>query len=203
MLKYIFFLITLIPNNISKIFLLNLFKQINISYKSKIGLGIFFNSKKIDIQNSSIGHLNFFDCEVIILRNSIIKNQNKFNNLKILKCEYRSIIGSHNLIKSINQRKKGYVKLYKSQISSNFLFEFSKNLYFGKDVVLGGNNTKIFTDKLNKSSSIFLNNIFVGSNTIFLDGVRIYKNIIIGANSLIDRDLNKSGKYFSKKLIKI
>ena len=203
MRKYFLFLITLIPNNILKIFLLNLFKGININFKSKIGIGIFFNCKEISVFNSSIGHLNYFVSEIIILKNSNIKNMNHFSNLKILKCQEKSIIGSYNLIKSNNNRKKGYVKLNKSQISSNFIIEFYKNLYFGKDVVLGGINTKIISNNLNKSSTIFLKNIFIGSNVIILDGVRIYKDIIIGANTLIDKNLNKSGKYFSKKLIKI
>ena len=69
--------------------------------------------------------------------------------------------------------------------------------------MLGGTNTKIITNNSNKSSTIFLRNIFIGSNVIILDGVRIYKDIIVGANTLIDKNLNKSGKYFSKKLIKI
>lgn len=203
MRKYFLFLITLIPMNISKIFLLNLFKNIKIDYNSKIGIGIFFNCNEINIINSSIGHFNFFDCKIIILKNSNIKNQNKFLNLKILRCEERSIIGSRNSIKSSNNKKKSYLKLYKSQISSNFVIKFYKNLYFGKDVVLGGINTKILTNNTNKSSTIFLSNIFVGSNVIILDGVRVYRNIIIGANSLIDQNLNNSGKYFSKKLIKV
>ncbi len=203
MRKYFLFLITLIPNNILKIFLLNLFNNININFKSKIGIGIFFNCNKINIVNSSIGHLNYICSETIVLKNSSIKNINYFFNLKILKCQERSIIGSYNLIKSNNQRLKSYIKLNKSQISSNFNIEFSKNLYFGKDVVLGGTNTKIITNNSNKSSTIFLRNIFIGSNVIILDGVRIYKDIIVGANTLIDKNLNKSGKYFSKKLIKI
>jgi len=203
MRKYFLFLITLIPINILKIFLLNLFKGININFKSKIGIGIFFNCNKINIFNSSIGHLNYFVSENIILKNSNIKNMNHFSNLKILKCQEKSIIGSYNLIKSKNEKKKGYLKLNKSQISSNFIIEFYKNLYFGKDVVLGGTNTKIISNNLNKSSTIFLRNIFIGSNVIILDGVRIYKDIIIGANTLVDKNLNKSGKYFSKKLIKI
>ena len=81
----------------------------------------FFNCKEISLFNSSIGHLNYFVSEIIILKNSNIKNMNHFSNLKILKCQEKSIIGSYNLIKSNNNRKKGYVKLNKSQISSNFI----------------------------------------------------------------------------------
>ena len=203
MQKYIAFLITLIPVNILKIFLLNFFKNYSVNYKSKIGFGIFFHSTKIIILDSHIGHFNYFDCKTLIIRNSKIKNLNKFINLKILKCENKSIIGNGNYINSKNTKKKSYIKLYKSQISSNFIIELSKNLYLGRDVVMGGLNTKLFTNSLNKSSTIFLNNIFVGSNVVILDGVRISSNIIIGANTVLDKNLNNSGKYFSKKLIKI
>ena len=68
MRKYFLFLITLIPINILKIFLLNLFKGININFKSKIGIGVFFNCNEINIFNSSIGHLNYFVSENIILK---------------------------------------------------------------------------------------------------------------------------------------
>ena len=99
MKKYFLFLITLIPSNILKIFLLNLFNNININYKSKIGIGVLFNCNKINIVGSSIGHLNYIVSKTIILKNSKIKNMNFFLNLNILKCQEKSIIGSHNFIK--------------------------------------------------------------------------------------------------------
>ena len=88
-----------------------------------------------------------------------------------------------------------------SQISSNFRLILSKNLYLGKKVILGGMNTKIIDDTDEKfKSTIFLKNIFVGSNVIIKNGVRINKNVIIGSNTLIENHLLSSGKYFSKQI---
>ena len=88
-----------------------------------------------------------------------------------------------------------------SQISSNFRLILSKNLYLGKKVVLGGINTKIIDESNGVcKSTIFFKNIFVGSNAIIKNGVRLNKDIIIGANTLIEDDLLLSGKYFSKKI---
>jgi len=201
MLKLIFLLISLLPINFLKIFVYNLFKNINISYDSKIGIGIIFISKEINIINSKIGHLNYFNCKKLSVYNSKIKNKNSFININHLKLSNNAIIGSYNKI--FSRKKKIYIKMFRSQISSNFRFQLSNSLYLGKNVVLGGINSKIIDQGQGNKRTIFLENIFVGSNVVFLNGLKINKNIVIGANSLINKDILLSGKYFSKKLIDI
>ena len=200
--KTLFFFISLIPQNSLKIFLLNLIPNIFIDKKSKIGLAIIFDAEKIKIINSKIGNLNYFNCKYFRISNSKISNNNIFNNLYRFKAENKSIIGSHNIISGLRNNIKVYIKMNNSQISSNFRLHLSKNLYLGQKVILGGVNTKIIAQvkKDILKNTILYNNIFVGSNVVIKNGTRINKDIIIGANTLVDKNIYQSGKYFSKRI---
>lgn len=200
--KTLFFFISLIPQNSLKIFLLNLIPNIFIDKKSKIGLAIIFDAEKIEIINSKIGNLNYFNCKYFRILNSKISNNNIFNNLYRFKAENKSIIGSHNIISGLRNNIKVYIKMNNSQISSNFRLHLSKNLYLGQKVILGGVNTKIIAQvkKDILKNTILYKNIFVGSNVVIKNGIRINKDIIIGANTLVDKNIYQSGKYFSKRI---
>jgi acetyltransferase-like isoleucine patch superfamily enzyme len=200
--KTLFFFISLIPQNSLKIFLLNLIPNIFIDKKSKIGLAIIFDAEKIKIINSKIGNLNYFNCKYFRISNSKISNNNIFNNLYRFKAENKSIIGSHNIISGLRNNIKVYLKMNNSQISSNFRLHLSKNLYLGQKVILGGVNTKIIAQvkKDILKNTILYKNIFVGSNVVIKNGTRINKDIIIGANTLVDKNIYQSGKYFSKRI---
>lgn len=200
--KTLFFFISLIPQNSLKIFLLNLIPNIFIDKKSKIGLAIIFDAEKIKIINSKIGNLNYFNCKYFRISNSKISNNNIFNNLYRFKAENKSIIGSHNIISGLRNNIKVYLKMNNSQISSNFRLHLSKNLYLGQKVILGGVNTKIIAQvkKDILKNTILFKNIFVGSNVVIKNGTRINKDIIIGANTLVDKNIYQSGKYFSKRI---
>ena len=199
--QFIIFFISFIPKNGIKILLLNFLPNVSIDKKSRIGFGIVLNSKKIKITNSKIGNLNFIKCNCFKLINSNIANNNLIIKINKFYATNFSIIGSYNFIIAKNSLNKIYLKMDNSQISTNFRLILSKNLYLGKKVILGGMNTKIIdeTDKAFKTT-IFLRNIFVGSNAIIKNGVRINKDIVIGANTLIEKNLLLKGKYFSKEI---
>ncbi len=200
-IKFLFFLVSLIPSNKMKIFILNLFPNISVDKKSKIGFGLILNCRRIRIINSKIGNFNYIKCNDFKLVNSKIANNNFILKVNKFNAYNFSIIGSHNFILTKKSNSKVYIKMNNSQISSNFRLILSKNLYLGKKVILGGMNTKIIDDPDNPyKSTIFLKNIFVGSNAIIKNGIRINKNIVIGANTLIENHLLSSGKYFSKQI---
>ena len=75
-IQFLFFLISLIPNNKIKLFLLNVFPNISIDKKSKIGFGLILISRKVRIINSKIGNFNFIKCNDFKLVNSKIANNN-------------------------------------------------------------------------------------------------------------------------------
>lgn len=201
-LSIIIFLISLIPVNFIKVFLLNTLPNISVDKKSKIGFALVLVSKNVKILNSKIGNFNFIECKNFEINNSKIANSNIILKINKFKANNFSIVGSYNLIRSEKEEQKVYIKMNNSQLSSNFRLDLSKNLYLGEKVILGGVNTKIIdetTDNITKTT-ILLKNIFVGSNVIIKNGIRLEKNIIVGANTLIDKDIYISGKYFSKNL---
>ena len=202
--QFISFFISFVPNNRIKIFLLNLLPNISIDKKSKIGFGIIFSCNKIKIINSKIGNLNFIKCNYFYLIDSKIANSNIIYKINKFYVTNFSIIGSYNFIISKVSLNKIYLKMNNSQISTNFRLILSKNLYLGKQVILGGMNTKIIDDTHKAfKTTILLRNIFIGSNAVIKNGVKINKNIVIGANTLIEKNLLLEGKYFSKDITNI
>ena len=98
--KFLFFLISLIPINSIKIFLLNFLPNISIDQESKIGIGVVLDCKEIKIANSKVGNFNLVKCGCFKLVNSKIANNNIFLNINKFNAYNFSIIGSHNFILS-------------------------------------------------------------------------------------------------------
>ena len=88
-----------------------------------------------------------------------------------------------------------------SQISINNTFYLSKNTLIGKNVVFGGMNSKIFLNKSSEQNTYFRENIFIGSNSILLTGIKLEKDIVIGAGSIVLNSIIKPGLYYSKQLV--
>ena len=171
---------TLFPFNFVRIFFLNLIP----GFKFK---------------NSYVGILNVFIANEVIIENSKIGNFNCFKVDKI-NCVNKSIIGSYNKISSSLQ--KSYLSMDQSQISINNIFFLSKNTHIGKNVVFGGMNTKIFLNESLETNTSFNENIFIGSNCIFVTGIKLEKNITIGAGSVILNSIIEPGLYYSKQLVR-
>ena len=72
----------------------------------------------------------------------------------------------------------------------------------GKNVVFGGMNSKIFLNRSLEKNTSFGENIFIGSNCIFITGIKLEKDIIIGAGSVVLDSIIDPGLYYSKKLIR-
>ena len=150
-------------------------------------------------KDSYVGILNIFLAHEILIENSKIGN---FNCLKLdkINCINKSIIGSYNKIST--SFPKSNLTMNQSQISINNTFYLSKNTYFGKNVVFGGMNTKIFLNESLETNTSFNENIFIGSNCVFITGIKCNKNIIIGAGSVVLNSIVEPGLYYSKQLIR-
>lgn len=177
---FLSFIATCFPFNFLRIFFLNLIPGFKIN-DCKIGFCNLFLNNQIILQNSKVGNLN------IILVNQIV-------------CKNKSIIGSYNKITS--KLPNSILLMEQSQISFKNNFYLSKKTIIGKNVVFGGMNSKIFYNKSSNKDTIFKENLFIGSNCIFLSGIKIEKNIIIGAGSVVLNNLMEPGLYYSKKLTK-
>ena len=150
-------------------------------------------------KNSYVGFLNIFIAYKVLIDNSKIGN---FNCLKLdkINCINKSIIGSYNKISS--SFLKSNLSMDQSQISINNIFYLSKNTYFGKNVVFGGMNTKIFLNEALETTTSFNENIFIGSNCVLVAGIKLDRNITIGAGSVVLNSIIEPGLYYSKLLIR-
>ena len=193
----IIFIISILPSNYLRVYLLNKFEGFNDL--KKFGCFNFFIFKSIQIKKSYIGNFNFINSEKITIYKSKIGNLNNISKFKNIKINNKSIIGSRNFIK--NSRFKSLL-MNKSQISTNCYMESYGNLFIGKNVVFGGLNTKILNIDNNTENTVFKNNIFIGSNSNIKSGIKVSKDIIIGAGSYINTSLNNQGLYSTLNIYK-
>lgn len=199
---YIFF-VCLIPISKIKIFLINLLPKIKIK-NSKIGIFNIFLSKNCLIENSRIGHFNIFYNKNVKIRDSLIKNFNFFLNFKKIIIYEKSIIGSFNRFMNLKFFPSNLI-LKKSQVSNSCFFEMTNSVILRKNVVFGGHESKILNKRNNTKKKTFFNeNIFIGSKSLIILGSSIFsKNVTIGACTVINKNINKSGKYFSRRIKKL
>ena len=171
---------TLFPSNFVRIFLLNLIPGFKFK-DSYVGLLNVFIADKVMIENSKIGNFNCFKVDKI-------------------NCVNKSIIGSYNKI--LSNLQKSNLSMDQSQISINNIFYLSKNTNIGKNVVFGGMNTKIFLNESLETNTSFGENIFIGSNCVLVTGIKLEKNITIGAGSVVLNSIIEPGLYYSKQLVR-
>lgn len=84
----------------------------------------------------------------------------------------------------------------------------------GDDVMIGPNVTiiaenhnfknesqTIKSQGVNQKGIIIENNVWIGANVTILDGVTIHEGAIIGATTLVNKDVPKNSEYFNKRQI--
>ena len=69
--------------------------------------------------------------------------------------------------------------------------EIGKNFRMGPNVgIIGANHCKADLNRWKKSPPIRIgDNVWVGMNSVILQGVQIGNNVVIGAGSIVSRDL--------------
>ena len=190
---------SILPFNFLRIFFYNLIPSINIQ-KSYIGLFNILVISKVNIENSYLGSFNFIKIKNLNIKNSLFKNFNFLNNFKIFYINKKSIVGSFNIFNN-NIYKNTLFFSYRSQISNKVFIEMDTNVILKKNIVFGGHGSKIIRNENKRKRTFFNENIFIGSQTIIESGVSIKSiNTTIGACSVINYDIQNSGKYFSKKI---
>lgn len=196
------FLISIIPFMKIKIFFFNLIPGVKI-VKSTIGYLNLFYCKKIFINNTNISSLNYFNAKDLRINNSKMGNINFFNNFKKILIVKKSIVGSGNFILS-NFINRSIFFSVTSQISNYCFLDLNGSIILRNNVVFGGHKTMVLKQNDGFAKTFFNKNIFIGSKSLIVSGLKIKcQNSIIGACSVITKDLIANGKYFSKKIKKI
>lgn len=73
---------------------------------------------------------------------------------------------------------------------------------------MGGVGTTLWTHGFDinrvkiQSPVIIGNNIYVGTNSIICQGVKVVDNVVVGAGTVVSRSINESGFYVSNTLLR-
>lgn len=194
-------LVSLIPFNKLRIFLLNLLNNYNIEYDSHIGFGTIIIAKNVNIKNSKIGILNFIKIKYLDLSESNIANLNLIKEFSKFNCFNLSIIGSYNKIIGTDINN-GYLKMNKSQFSTSNIININNKFEIESDVVFGGRNSKINIGSAIRKT-IIKKNVYFGTSIFLVSGVEINQNVLVGAGSKITEDIYNEGLFVSHRIQKI
>jgi acetyltransferase-like isoleucine patch superfamily enzyme len=188
--KTILAIITIfLPQILKKIIYRRLFKY-QISSSSKIGFSYINVKMLILCSDSYIGHMN------------IIKN------LSLLHLDDKSIIGNLNWITGFPQDSKSihfshqtdrnpslYIGKH-SSVTNRHLIDCTNTVTFGSFSTLGGFRSQILSHSIDfeqcrqSSSPVYISDYcFIGSGSILLPGCKIPNYSIVGAGSVITKDL--------------
>jgi acetyltransferase-like isoleucine patch superfamily enzyme len=96
----------------------------------------------------------------------------------------------------------------RSLITASHYFDITDSVTIGKNVVFGGRYSSIWTHGFDVQhvmiqSPIHIgSDIYIGSNVIICQGVSIVENSVIGAGTVVSKDITAPGFYISSQLIR-
>ena len=156
---------------------------------------IFSNKTKIG-KNVSIEPYVVFIGNVILKNNITIKS---FSHLEDVKVEDNVSIGPYARLRPGSVLNKGvkvgnFVEIKKSKIGKNSKvnhLSYVGDAFLGKNVNIGAGTITCNYDGVKKSKTIVEDKVFVGSNTSLVAPLTIHQQSVIGAGSVITRNVNK------------
>ncbi|HIF9279603.1 TPA: acyltransferase [Photobacterium damselae] len=171
--KIISLILTSIPINCVRIFLLNLFFDYNISYKAKVG---FLNI--LIAKNLSVG-----DNVVLLNRIYILAGSVTINSGTIIKSRT-----------SINGCSK--INFGDDCVVNGTHFDLAADISIGSNVVFGGKHTEVWTHGYDWARKKIigpvriLDDVYIGSKSIINPGVLICSKSVIGSGTVISKSVN-------------
>ena len=162
-----------------------------------IGPDTIYFSKDTKIgKNVTIEPYVVFGSKVKIGNNVIIKS---FSHLENCKIENKVNIGPYTRIRPGVVLKEGskvgnFVEIKKSTIGKNSKvshLSYIGDSYIGKLVNIGAGTITCNYDGIKKSKTIIKDNVFVGSNTSLVAPVKLEQDSIVGAGSVITKNVRK------------
>ena len=146
-----------------------------------------------------------FGPNVIIGNNVIIKS---FSHLERCKIENKVELGPYARIRPGTTIKEGakvgnFVEIKKSIIEKNSKVNhlaYIGDTHIGKSVNVGAGTITCNYDGIKKSKTKIKDNVFIGSNSSLLAPVTINENSVIGAGSVITKNVRKKSLALSRAL---
>jgi len=214
MKKFFTAFFALFPSKIPHLFLKMLGHK--ISWKSKIGFSfLFVNMLELE-EFSKIGHFNFIKLDILKMsKKSVIKNLNYFKGPIKVFLKEKSIVGRLNKFtraySPVNYDTSSLKIGTGTGITHGNFFDLTCNISFGAHSQVAGIGSQFWThgyihakegsDRIRVDGDIHIgSNVYIGTKCLFNPGVNIASAINIGGNSVISKDLIKSGMYANQPL---
>jgi acetyltransferase-like isoleucine patch superfamily enzyme len=172
--------------------ILNLFPSKNIHNNSYIGFS-YINVKHLTVaENVRIKHLvKMKGLESVVLKkNSFIGNHNSFYCNATLGDNGHFILGVD------------------SELVRQNALDLTCNITIGDNVVIGGFGSQFWTHGFDvyrnriEGEIVIANNVYIGSSTVFNLGITICDDVIVGAGSLVSRNIKQTGFYAGSPISK-
>ena len=157
---------------------------------------IFFSNKTKIGKNVSIEPYVVFVGNVILKNNIIIKS---FSHLEDVKVENNVSIGPYARVRPGTTLGEGskvgnFVEIKKSKIGKNSKINhlsYVGDANLGKDVNIGAGTITCNYDGVKKSKTLIKDRVFIGSNTSLVAPITIDQQSVVGAGSVITKNVNK------------
>ena len=157
---------------------------------------IFFSNKTKIGKNVSIEPYVVFIGKVILKNNISVKS---FSHLEDVKVENNVTIGPYARLRPGTILEKGskvgnFVEVKKTKIGQNSKvnhLSYIGDSKLGKNVNIGAGTITCNYDGVKKSKTIIKDKAFIGSNTSLVAPVTINEQSVVGAGSVITRNVNK------------
>ena len=158
---------------------------------------IFFSNDTIIGKNVTVEPYVFFGPKVKVGNNVTIKS---FSHLENCKIENKSEVGPYARIRPGTILKEGskvgnFVEIKKSTIGKRSKIShltYIGDSEIGNSVNVGAGTITCNYDGVKKNKTKIKDNVFIGSNTSLIAPVKIEKDSIIGAGSVITKNVNKN-----------
>ena len=164
---------------------------------------IFFSTKTKIGKNVTIEPYVVFIGSVDIKDNIIIKS---FSHLEDVKVENNVSIGPYARLRPGSILREGsrignFVEVKKSKIGKNSKvnhLSYIGDAVIGKNVNIGAGTITCNYDGIKKSKTFIQDKVFIGSNTSLVAPITIKEQSIVGAGSVITKNINKKSLALSR-----
>lgn len=208
-------LIAVLPFSKLRILFYRLLCGYQISWDSKVGFGTIIRCRECRIERGTLGYLNYISCWSFNLgSDSRVIRMNKFLYINDVE------IGQNVTIRSRNSfvGTRGFSAPFKEEENINIgkdsiitighSFDLSDTITIGENVTFGGNASEVWTHGFDvnhikvQAPVLIGNDVYIGSRSIIIQGVRICNRVSIGAGTVVSKSISESGFYISSALMR-
>lgn len=208
-------IIAVLPFSKLRVLFYRLLCGYQISWDSKIGFGTIIRCRECRIERGTLGFLNYISCWSFTMgSDSQVRRMNKFlyiNDVeigsKVTIVSRNSFVGTRGFDAPFKEEEN--ITIGKDSILTiGHSFDLSESIIIGENVTFGGSASEVWTHGFDvnhikvQAQVVIGNDVYVGSRSIIIQGVRICNRVSIGAGTVVSKSITESGFYISSALIR-